>query len=109
MKTFNLMGQTITQKQFYGMITEIYSILDEIIEELQNPNNEEPELQFKITEPYINEVKESADVITEFYAKYIKNGSTPTPNLVKNIESAIRNITLATIKIAEDAEKQLLN
>ncbi len=65
---------TAKQEQLYNRIIEYYHFSDRLISAVEDSTSDLSQEQFLIIEDMVENLEKSADQLTTFYIKFIKNG-----------------------------------
>ncbi len=93
------------QEQFYNEIVKLYDFAEKIIDAIEDERVKNPEEQVDLAEPVIRQIEESTVVMAENYLEFVKNGGKSTPEIKKQIESAIRRVYMAIGKFNDQLKK----
>lgn len=81
-------------KEQYDQITSLYDLAEDLAATVENKQVKNPEKQLALVEPLINEIADSADVLTEEYINILEHPSTKK-TAKGRVEKALRQIFMA--------------
>ncbi|MEI7668794.1 MAG: hypothetical protein WCJ33_01770 [Pseudomonadota bacterium] len=92
----------------YREITHIYNLADNVMVAIADERVTNRSEQLEITEPFINKVINSADIISELYIKVVCKKLPITPEIQEKFETAFSNIFHAYKGFLDAVEDRLL-
>lgn len=93
------------QEQFFGEIMRLYDLTDELVNAVGRDGVKDRAQQLNLVVPIINQVSQSAEVISAAYTKHFKLGQPLSQEEKKELESAYRRIYAAITQFVEAAEE----
>lgn len=81
-------------KEQYEQITELYDLAEDLAATVENKQVKNPEAQLNLVEPLINDIADSADVLSEEYINILEHPSTKKAAKGR-VEKAMRQIFMA--------------
>lgn len=91
-------------REFYDEIVKFYDLAEVVIDVIEN-SNEDTDVQVALAAPVIEQVRESADILTEAYLRFIENGEKLSNHDIKRIENAMRKIFASILNFKKEMKK----